>query len=76
MSVCSFCGCQNTVLRASRLALCAACRDALCAVSPSDPRYIWFVSALRPRCGFHSASRVENGLVRADGRSKSFPFSE
>ncbi len=47
MRCCSFCGRRGPQLVAGRLALCAACRDALCAVSPADPRYAWFVSAVR-----------------------------
>jgi hypothetical protein len=49
MRICSFCGGRGTTVRAGRLVLCAACLEALCAVSPQDKRYIWFERAVRRR---------------------------
>jgi len=36
-------------VRVPPLALCGACRDALCAVAPEDARYGWFAGAVKAR---------------------------
>ena len=46
MRLCSFCGAPAD-MKAGRLALCGACRAALCGVEPGEARYAWFSGAVR-----------------------------